>query len=110
MLVVGSLCYYTTQLRNRVLSELHEGHPGMCRMKASFIWWPGLDQHIEDIVRQYSTCAAVRNMPVVSPLHSWKYPTRVWERDHIDYASFEGQNYFVLVDVYSKWPEVFNMS
>ena len=79
-LLWGARVIIPTQLRNCVLSELHEGHPGMCRMKAlarSFIWWPGLDQHIEDIVRKCSTCAAVRNMPVVSPLHSWKYPTQV---------------------------------
>jgi len=37
-------------LRNRVLQELHEEHPGIVAMKAiaqSYIWWPNLNPEIE---------------------------------------------------------------
>ena len=37
-----------SKLRDRVLEELHRGHPGVERMKAlmarSHVWWPGLDR------------------------------------------------------------------
>ena len=36
-------------LRERVLQELHEGHPGIVRMKSLarlHVWWPKLDQSI----------------------------------------------------------------
>ena len=41
-------------LRNRLLQELHEEHPGIVAMKSiarSYIWWPNLDAEIELIVK-----------------------------------------------------------
>ena len=42
------------KLRYRVLEELHQGHPGVVRMKSlacSHVWWPELDREIEDQVK-----------------------------------------------------------
>ena len=44
-------------------------------------------------------------------LHPWEYPKRPWQRIHIDFAgSIRNSTYFVLIDSYSKWMEVFPMS
>ena len=45
--------------RQRVLQELHEGHPGSSRMKSRarmYMWWPGMDQDIEKTVHHCNTC------------------------------------------------------
>ena len=43
----GSRVIVPRQGRETVLEELHQGHPGIARMKAlarSFVWWPGMGQ------------------------------------------------------------------
>ena len=45
-------------------------------------------------------------MPL-APLHPWEYPSRPWQRLHIDFAGpFFGKMWLIVVDARSKWPEV----
>ena len=45
------------------------------------------------------------------PLHPWVWPSRPWQRIHVDFAGpFLGKSFLVVVDAHSKWPEVFEMS
>ena len=51
-LLWGNRVITATKLRNHILSELHEGHLGIVKMKAiarSFIWWPNIDKEIEQL-------------------------------------------------------------
>ena len=50
------------------------------------MWWPGLDQDIEKMVKGCLACQSCRNRPAPVVLHSWPWPTGPWERIHIDYA------------------------
>ena len=45
--------------RKAVLAELHEGHPGVARMKSlarMYVWWPQISQAIEVVVRSCPEC------------------------------------------------------
>jgi len=101
-------------LREKVLVELHMEHPGVSQMKAiarCYFWWPGLDVEIERLARECELCQAVKKAPPVSTLHPWVWPEKPWKRIHIDYAGpFQGVMFLVIVDAYSKWPEVFIQS
>ena len=103
-----------TKLRAQVLEELHRDHQGMSRMKAvarSHLWWPGLDQQIEELVRSCERCLAGKPAPAAAPLHPWVWPTRPWTRVHIDFAGpFEDKMFLLAVDAHSKWPEVVVMA
>ena len=100
-------------LREAVLSLLHGGHPGIVRMKSlvcMFIWWPGLDQKIEELVRSCITCQSHRGSPPSAPLQPWIWPSLPWSRLHMDYAgSFMGHLFLVIMDAHSKWIEAYPM-
>ena len=58
-LLWGSQSVIPEAMRQRVLEELHAGHPGVSCMKAiarSLAWWPGIDGDIEAKVRGCSEC------------------------------------------------------
>lgn len=103
-----------SNLRAKVLEELHMGHLGVVKMKAlarSFVWWPKIDQDIEQVAMKCSGCQQVQNEPARAPLHPWEWPASTWQRIHVDFAGpFMGTNFLVVVDAFSKWPEVFTMS
>ncbi len=44
------------------------------------------------------------------PLHPWELPGQSWKKLHIDFVGpFLGLTFMIIVDVYSKWLEVFRM-
>ena len=67
-----------------------------------------MDADIEKLVQGCSECQAIQSSPPVAPLHPWKWPARSWARLHLDFAGpFLGKMFLVLIDVHSKWIEVF---
>ena len=72
-----------------MLEELHTGHPGIVQMKVlarSYLWWPNVDQEIEQTVRNCASCQQVRKPPAVAPLAPWMWPSNPWHRVHVDYV------------------------
>nr|VZI25731.1 unnamed protein product [Spirometra erinaceieuropaei] len=99
-----------SSLRPTVLRQFHAAHPGTSRMKSiarSFAYWPGIDGDIDDLVRRCSRCQQAAKMPPRQPPVPWASPERPWSRVHIDFAGpHNGVSYLILVDAYSKWPEI----
>lgn len=97
-------------LRNNTLHALHEGHPGASGMKAMarfHVWWPNIDNEIEEFVKRCGNCQANRATQPEVPLFSWSIPSEPWSRLHIDYAGpFEGKHWLIVIDAHSKWMEV----
>ena len=61
-----------------VLEVLHDGHPGVTKMKQlarSIVWWPGIDKDLENKVRQCEQCALAQKSPAHVPLHPWEWPS-----------------------------------
>ena len=113
-LLWGARVVIPMKLQDQVLDELHDSHPGITRMKMlarSYVWWPKIDQDIENRVRQCAGCEEVRSeRPPSVFLHPWEHTRNPWERVHLDFAGpMRGRYYLVLVDSHSKWPEIVPM-
>lgn len=112
-LLWGSRVVVPPTHRKEILQLLHCEHPGESRMKSlarCFVYWPGLDSDIEELVKNCSICQQTRKSAPLAPLQQWSWPRHAWQRLHLDFAAFEGKEFLILVDSYSKWLEVFYMS
>ena len=107
--LIGSRVVIPDAARTRMLDQLHQGHPGITRMKGlarSFVWWPGMDHQLEQKVKACPNCQQHQNTPATAPLHPWEWPKRPWARVHIDYAGpISGKMLLITVDAHSKWIE-----
>ncbi|XP_054746789.1 uncharacterized protein K02A2.6-like [Anastrepha obliqua] len=101
------------KLQLRILRQLHRGHLGRERMKLlarSYVYWPGVDEDIVSYSRNCQHCASTAKMPVKHTVRSWPLATKPMERLHIDIAGpCNSFYYFVIVDTFSKWPEIFQI-
>ena len=101
-------------LRPKILESLHESHFGVVKMKArarSYVWWPKIDAQLEDLAATCKICMCERKSPAKVPLNPWPSPNKCWSRIHSDFLGpFHGHFFMVVIDAYSKWPEVFDMN
>ncbi|KAK6761919.1 hypothetical protein RB195_022856 [Necator americanus] len=101
-LYFGHRIVVPASLQEAVLKQLQEGHQGMTRMKMlarGYLYWTNINRDIEEAVRHFRNCQEAAKMPKKTVLNSWTYT-----------GPLNGRMYLVVVDAYSKWPEVFEMS
>lgn len=96
-----------------VLRELHASHFGIVKMKMlarSYVWWPNIDKDIEDVAAACKVCGQGRKKPASVPLTPWPYPDKCWSRIHSNFLGFfYGHIFMLILDAYSKWPEIIDM-
>lgn len=97
-------------LRTRILEELHTGHFGINKMKGisrNYCWWSGMDNDIKTFVENCRACNTFKNNPPKVEQHIWEPSAAPMHRIHADFAGpFLGRHFFIIVDAFSKWPEV----
>lgn len=94
--------------RKQVLQLLYLGHFGMQRRKqlaCSVLYWPHINDKIENLCQTYSACAEHQNKLPKPTNHPWMLPEKSCSRLHLDHAiNFLSTNWLVLVNTYSKHP------
>lgn len=83
----------------------------MTRMKSlarMYTWWPRMDEEVELMVQK---CQENQREVPKAAVRPWKWPSRPWNRIHIDYAGpFMGAMFLVIVDAHTKWTEIVKVS
>ena len=70
-----------------------------------------MNEEIEKLAKQCKHCQENRANPPYAPLHPWIWPSRPWERIHVDFAGpVRGRQFLVLVDAHSKRADAIEMS
>ena len=108
LLLMGTRIVIPSSLRPEMLNIIHEGHQGVtkCRdLARESIWWPGLSSDILELVKACQQCSK-RSAMVKEPLIPSHFPDRAWEKVATDLFQIGKVHYLILVDFYSRYPEI----
>ena len=111
LLLRGHRIVVPKALQKETLGKLHSGHQGMvrCRLRAkSSVWWPGLNKQLTDFVHNCPACAQMAR-PKKEPLLPTPLPDYPWQRIATDLFTLSGNDYLVVVDYFSRYPEVIQL-
>lgn len=96
-------------LRQKFLNLIHIPHLGIEKTKLrarQIFYWPKMANDIEKLINDCSICQKYRPSNPNEELQQHPIPRRPWERVSGDIFECDGNNYFVVVDAYSVWVEV----
>jgi hypothetical protein len=98
---------------HNVFAQLHDYHQGMVRTKDRVrlvIYWPGLDNDIDNIILSCKTCQDVLPSNHREPITHKPRPSQPFQAIAADFCSFAGREYLITVDCYTDWPDIIPMS
>jgi transposase InsO family protein len=100
-------------LRKKMLARAHEGHQGIAKTKARLretMWWPGMSNEVEQVITGCDVCARYRHQQRKEPLTSTPLPQLPWEQVAMDLFEWKGEHFLLVIDYYSRFPEVRKLS
>lgn len=111
ILLRGTKMVIPKQLRERVLTAAHEGHPGIVAMKLRLrtkVWWPRYDKDAEKMVKCCRGCTLVSAPNPPNPLKRRELPSHPWVDIAIDLLGPlpSGDHLLVVIDYYSRYKEI----
>lgn len=111
ILLRGTRIVMPASLISRTLQLAHEGHPGMSVMKRRLrakVWWPKIDDEVEEFVKKCKGCTLVSAPSAPEPMRRTELPSEAWQHIAIDFLGPlpSGHHLFVVVDYYSRFIEI----
>ncbi|UYV82707.1 K02A2.6-like [Cordylochernes scorpioides] len=111
LLMRGCRLVIPASMKLEILDKLHAGHFGITktRLRArETVWWPGISEEITETVRKCSVCIQ-EAVSKHEPLIPTNFPSRPWQKIGMDLFKFENKWYLVVIDYYSRFPEMIQL-
>ncbi len=112
LIVYGCRLVIPSKMRLVVLSQLHESHQGCVRTKQRarlVVYWPGVDNDIENTILACQQCLEHLPSHPKEPITIKPRPSRPFQELAADFCSYAAQDFLILVDCYSDWPDIIHM-
>ena len=109
LLFVNGRLIVPSTMRPDILKLIHEGHLSMDKCKTitrRTLYWPSMTRDIENLVVKCSVCNSFCRQQAAEPLLTHPFPDRPWQKVGVDIFSFKQKDYILVVDYYSKYPEI----
>lgn len=99
-----------TELRQDMIKLLHdEGHFGVTKTRArakDSLYWGSINEDILKYVKKCKICERYKVSKTKEPMICHPIPNRPFAKIAADICEFGNDNYWVIVDYYSKWLEI----
>ena len=88
IILKGTKLVIPTELRQRILATAHQHHLGIVKTKGLLrekVWWPGIDQEVEKMIKECHACQVTGSSKVnYEPLEATKIPSTNWHTVALD--------------------------
>ncbi|MES9880447.1 MAG: RNase H-like domain-containing protein [Sedimenticola sp.] len=107
----GTRLVIPESLRPRVLSLAHETHQGVVKTKQMLrekVFWPGMGQAVDLLIKTCFPCQLLSNPPAPPKIQSTELPTGAFKSVAMDLMGPlpTGESILVVIDYFSRFPEV----
>ena len=108
----GNQIVIPKSLRRETIDRLHYNHLGIEKtiLRAKeLVFWPFMNKEITDVVTNCPACLKFQNSNQEETLINREIPGYPWQIVAADLFHLNGEEYLLIVDTYSKYPEFVNL-
>lgn len=109
----GNRIIVPKSLRKEMLQKIHTSHLGIekCKSRArELLFWPNMNNEIENVVRNCDACIQYHTSNRKEPLLQHEIPQRPWEKIGVDLFEINRIQYLLVIDYYSRFVEISALS
>ena len=111
LIIYGCRLLIPTILRPKVLSDLHSSHQGLVPTKQRArltVYWPGIDNDIDNTILSCQFCQDHLPSNPKEPLIQKPRPQHPFREIAVDYCTYGGQQFLIIMDCFTDWLEIRN--